>query len=300
MRRTLCGGSAYRAAMADPIALPPPPRDLPIALRLVLLLRGGLAVAGWLVLGLGGALAVAIGANAEPWNDPFAGAERAYARVVATETTSVRVNKRTVHAVRFEWPAAAPRHRGVSYMDGQPPATGSTIAVRWLPGEPPQACAVGMRSAPLPRAARFVYVLPVLGLALLVVGAARGRRQIRLLRDGLLARGVCTAKRPTNGKVNGRPVQILTFRYVDAKGRKRTTEVRTHRVDPLLDDAEELLLHDPADGSAVLWDALPVQPRPDGANGLQPPTTAEFTASLLAPTIAAVAWSIAQAFVGAS
>jgi hypothetical protein len=156
-----------------------------------------------------------------------------------------------------------------------------------------------MRSAPLPRADRFVYVLPVLGLALLVVGAARGRRQIRLLRDGLLARGVCTAKRRTTGKVNGRPVQILTFRYVDAKGRKRTTEVRTHLVDPLLDDAEELLLHDPADGSAVLWDALPVQPRLDGSNGLQPPTTAEFTASLLAPTIAAVAWSIAQAFVGA-
>ncbi len=278
--------------------LPPPPRHVPWLLRLTLLTRGGLALAGWLVLGLGGALALVIGSFAEPWDDPFDGAAQANARVVATEATSLRVHSQRVHAVRFEWQADGATQRGTSYVDGAPPVVGAQLVVRWLPGPPPRARAVGMRSAPLPRWARLTLAIPLVGLGLLVGATVRGLRHVRLLRMGVPARGVCTAKRRTAGKVGGRPVQALTFRYVDARGRERTTEVRTHRVDPLLDDAEELLLHDPVDGRAVLWDALPLRPLPDGGAGFAAPTTAEFSAGLAAPTLAAVAWAIGQAIAG--
>lgn len=287
--------------MAEPVLpadLPPPPRHVPWLLRLALLTRGGLALAGWLVLGIGGALALVFGSFAEPWDDPFAGAETTNARVVATEATSLRVNAQRVHAVRFEWQADGAAQRGTSYVDGAPPVVGAQLVVRWLPGPPPRARAVGMRSAPLPRWARLTLAIPLVGLGLLVGATVRGLRHVRLLRMGLPARGVCTAKRRTAGKVNGRPVQALTFRYVDARGRERTTEVRTHRVDPLLDETEELLLYNPVDGRAVLWDALPLRPLPDGGAGFAAPTTAEFTAGLVAPTLAAVAWAIAQAISG--
>lgn len=287
--------------MAEPdrtADLPPPPRHVPWQLRLTLLTRGGLALAGWLVLGLGGALALVFGSFAEPWSDPFDGAETTNARVVATEATSLRVNSRRVHAVRFEWQADGAAQRGTSYVEGAPPVVGAPLVVRRLPGPPPRACAVGMRSAPLPRWARLTLVIPLVGLGLLIGATVRGLRHVRLLCFGLPARGVCTAKRATAGKVNGRPVQALTFRYVDARGRDRTTEVRTHRVDPLLDDAEELLLHDPVDGRAVLWDALPLRPLPDGGAGFATPTTAQFTAGLVAPTVAAAAWAIGQAIAG--
>ena len=278
--------------------LPPPPRHVPWLLRLALLTRGGLALAGWLVFGLGGAMALVFGSFAEPWDDPFEGAAQATARVVATETMNLRVNSRRVHAVRFEWQADGATQRGTSYLEGTPPAVGATLAVRWLPGPPSRARAVGMRSAPLPRWARLTLAIPLVGLGLLVGATVRSLRHVRLLCVGLPARGVCTAKRRTASKVNGRPVQILTFRYVDARGSARTTEVRTHRVDPLLDDAEELLLYDPADGRALLWDALPLRPLLDGSAGFAPPTTAELAAGLIAPTIAAVAWAIGQAIVG--
>jgi len=285
--------------MSAPPVLPPAPRDVPWLLRLALQSRGGLALAGWLVLGFGGAMALVFGSFAEPWSDPFGDGAQANARVVATEATSVRVNSQRVHAVRFEWQSdGAPQH-GTSYLEGQPPVIGATLVVRWLPGPPPRACAIGMRAAPLPRWARLTLAIPLVGLGLLVAAKIRGLRHVRLLRDGLPARGVCTAKRATAGKVNGRRVQALTFRFIDARGREHTTEVRTHRVDPLLDEAEELLLYDPVDGRAVLWDALPLRPLPDGGTGFAAPTTAEFAAGLVAPTIAAVALAIGQAIADA-
>lgn len=278
-------------AAAAPSALPQPPRRVPWSLRMALVLRGGLALVGWLVLGLCGAMALVFVQLSEPWDDPFVGAARDEARVTEVLGTRTRVQSQPVVEVRFEWPARAPVHAGRSFIEGRAPSPGDVLPVEWLPGEPPQARLVGMRSAPMPGAVRLVLVLPAAGVLLLLAALRGGLRRGRMLRHGLEAQATCVARRPTSQRVNRQPVQVLTFRFVDARGQPREAEVRTHRVDLVADGSPQRVLYDPDGTGLLLWDTLPVEPVPDGQGGLEPATLAQLAPGLVLPTLLALAWS---------
>ena len=273
MRRTPCGGSAYRAAMGSPLILPPPPRHVPVGLCAV--------------------LATVFAGMSEPLVDPFgAGARQTQGRVTRVEPTGATVNGRRVHAVAFEWPASDPTRTATSYTEAATPAPGDSIAIEWLPGEPPIARAVGMRSALLPAFARFVFAFPALGAAIVVAAAWAGWRRVRALAAGDCAMAERVSATPTNMRVNRRIVHVLAYRFLDARGVERTASTRSHRFDPTA-TREALLVE--ADGARITRLAdLPVALRCDRDGQIEPPSFGALALALLPPTLVAVGWSLAQ------
>lgn len=281
---------------AADLPLPPPPRPLPASLLAVLLLRHPLGYAGWIAGSIGLVLATVFAAFSEPLVDPFGeGARRGLGRVAKVEATDGRVNGRRVRRVVFEWPASEPRHVGTAYTDATPPAPGAEIAIEWLPGDPPRARPVGMRSAPMPAFVRFVFAFPVLGAGLVVAGAWAGWRRARALRDGAFVHGTLVAAERTMTQINSKRVHRLTYRYADASGAERELRVRSTQFGPL--GATAVLAHVPGTAAVVKLDDLPVVPRMGEDGVFEPPSFGQLAVALLLPTAAALAWSLAQALV---
>jgi hypothetical protein len=284
-------------AAADP-PFPPPPRRVPPSLLAVLLLRHPLGFFGWIFGSVGLVLATVFAAFTEPLVDPFGdGARPGLGRVTTVEATSGRVNGRRVRRVVFEWPASEPRHVATAYTDATPPAPGAEIAIEWLPGDPPRARAVGMRSAPMPAFVRFVFAFPVLGAGLVLAGAWAGWRRARALRDGAFVHGTLVGVERTNTQVNTKRVHKLTYRYADAVGAEQEVRVRSTRFGPL--GTATVLAHVPGTTDVVKLDDLPVAPRLGQDGAFEPPSFRQLAVALLLPTAAALAWSLAQALVAA-
>lgn len=278
--------------------LPPPPRHVPATLLAVLLLRHPLGYVGWLLASVGIVLATTFAAFSEPLVDPFGDdARRGLGRVAKVEATGGRVNGRRVRRVVFEWPASEPRHVGTAYTDAKPPAPGAEIAIEWLPGDPPRARAVGMRSAPMPASVRFVFAFPILGAGLVVAGSLAGWRRVRALRDGEFVHGTLVAAKRTAVQINNKRVHQLTYRYTDAIGAEQELPVRSTRFGPLGETT--VLAHVPGTKAVVKLDDLPVVPRLGQDGAFEPPSFGPLAMALLLPTAAAVAWSLAQALVAA-
>lgn len=281
------------------VELAKPPRAVPLALQVRVAFDDALALAGWIVFGIGVVVATVILHFAEPLRDPFAGEiGTSEGKVVTVDRTNTRVNNRSVLAVHFAYRAEGRDLRGVGYTTDVPPEPGESVAVDYVPGDPATARIDGMRTAVLPRPVWFVALVPAIGAALLLFGVVRGLRRVRLLRDGVAVAGRLIATRATNVRINNRPVMELTFRFVDDAGHERTGTLRTHRVERVSDDEQELLLHDPASGRIVPWDALPrVEVDRDGH--LLAPGLRGLLPVLLPATGIALVWTVLRALLPA-
>jgi hypothetical protein len=279
--------------MPESVALAAPPRSVPLSLWVRTVFGGVMVLIGWIVLGIGGVFAAVFLRMAEPLFDPLDTARRVIeGRVTAVEQTSVQVNKVDVQAVRFEFPVGERQVQGISYTTGGAPAVGSSVPVEYAPGHPGSARVRGMRSAPFPSAVRTVLVMPAAGAVVLLLGMMLGLRTLRLLRHGVLARAQLVASEPTNTKINNQRVHRLTFRWRDAAGRDREGTYRTHRLAPVTDEREELLLHEP-DGPRVMpWDALPFTPPRDAEGHFLPLGFGQLARVLIAPSALVVLWSL--------
>lgn len=285
-----------RRLVAMPPRLAPPPRAVPLTLRLVTILGGALPLVAWILIGVGMLLTTLLLQNAEPlFGDRFADAVRVRGRVTSVDATNTRVNSRRVHAVHFEWNGADGTHTGTSYGRSALPAVGSEVVVEVTTDAPPLARVQGLSAFLLPAAVNAVLVVPVAGALLLAIAGWRGLRRVRLLRHGQPTTGRLTERRPTNTRVNGRAVEALTFAFTDAAGRPRTTRVRSHRLAALLDDAEEPLLHAPDSDAAALLDEYPARPRWNERGEFEPASFGQLALVLLGPTLVLVVSEIANA-----
>lgn len=287
--------------MPDSIALAPAPRSVPLSLRVQLVLSGILPLIGWLVLGIGLVLSTVFLSMAEPlFGDPFAGPLGTLeGKVVEVQATNAKVNNDRVRAIHFEYSLGDRLQRGISYTTDAPPDVGTAVPVEYVRGHPAKARIRGMRTAMFPSIIAFVLVFPAIGGVLLLLGMVHGWRRAQLLQNGALARGRLVASRPTNTKINNQRVHELTFEFTDAAGAARRGNVRSHHLAALTDDAEEVLLYDPAGQRIVLWDMLPSRPELDRDGHFLPVGLGQLAKVLIAPTVVAVGVQLASSILAA-
>src|SRR5688500_18129637 len=95
--------------------LPPPPRHVPLSLRVASLFNGA-ALIGWGVFGFGSIFLWAFGANADLSFVTFRGETRqAPARVVKVEATNASEGKVRIMASHYEYSVAGKPFQGVAY-----------------------------------------------------------------------------------------------------------------------------------------------------------------------------------------
>ena len=269
------------------VVLQPPPRPVPWSLRLVVVLGGALSVVAWLLLAVGLLFAAVFVPLAAPlFDDPFAGpVSNLTAKVVAVERTNVKVNKSSVRAVTFEWPAGDRPRRAISYTLDDTPEVGSEVPIEAAHGPDAPARIRGMSTHQLPSGLRLILLLPCGAGAFLMWTLLRGWRRARLLQNGEVAQGRLVASKATNTTINNHRVYALTFAFTDVRQRERQVVVRTHQVAEVTDQPSETLVYDPTGTAAVLLDDLPGRPRVDEHGQFQSARIGQLVSVLVPPTV---------------
>lgn len=179
--------------------------------------------------------------------------------VTRVEQTSSKENNSRVYHVEYMFTDQAGVSRtGESYSAYSVPKVGQPVDVEFAEGDPATNRIAGMRRAEMPIFVVFVVIFPIVGAAVGIAGIRAGRRRLRMLYVGRMARGKLVAKEPTNTKINKQTVYKLTFEFTTPDGRTGRVSDKTHETARLEDEAEELLLYNPdnlEEGAAI--DALP-------------------------------------------
>ncbi len=242
------------------------PRDVPLSLKLTLLL-GGVGQFGWLMLLLGTAFSAAFVPMIDWSSVAFRGrSESTSGRVVTIEDTGASVGGgesqrgTPIFAYTFEYrDATGESRRARSYRTGRGcEQEGDSVQVEYLAAAPHRARIVGQRLGHFPPWVLLVLIFPVVGLAVAGARLTSGRRWIHLLREGALATGRLVEKRPLAYKVNEKPAFALVFEYTAGDGQTYQHTARTTEPDRLEDEDTEPLLYEPYDPArAVMLDELP-------------------------------------------
>jgi len=274
-----------------------PPRSVPLAVRAALLFGGFLNQFGWGFFGFGMIFVWVFGMRTDPlaWRDFAGDLQQVQGVVTRCEDTGASVGGSEhsrgtpIYAHHFRFEVNGQSYEGVSYTVGTQTKPAQAVTVEFPPGNPARCRIRGMQTAMFPPWLLLICIFPVVGFCFLTAGFLRGRRAIRLLKEGLVARGALRSKEPTNTRINRRTVYKLTFAFQDELGQTHEAVARTHEPERLEDDAEEPLLYDPVHPSrATLLDHLPGAPRIDDMGQIQTQSSARAMLTLVLPTITVI------------
>lgn len=238
-----------------------PPRRVPLSLRVVNYFNGFSQI-GWAVFGFGmiffWVFAGSADFSAVTFRDPEG---RATGRVTRVESTGASENETPISANHYEFSVAGRSFQGTSYTTGAAAEVGEEVTVEYDPDSPARSRIAGMRRAMFGPWAAVVAVFPAVGLALLLPGFFSGRKRNHLLRNGILTTGTVVDRRPTNIRINHRPLWEVVYEFHDRHGQRRECAARAVDTTRLEDEPSEALLYDPEDASrAYVIDEAPARP----------------------------------------
>jgi hypothetical protein len=280
-RPPMVGSMSHRSVSR----LGPPPRHVPLLLRVQLMFGGLGSQFGWVFFGFGTIFFWAIFVNCEfPTWFTFWGEKATTQAVVirsaetgCTEGGGEDSSGTPIYAIEYWYPsvnvaerqegpvllpataeAAAVGHRGRSYAVGQTLAPGTQVTIEYLLRDPSVSHIQGMRRAIFRAAAAMVGIFPFAGLCMLLPGCLLGLRASRLLTQGILGEARLQSKKATNVEINGQPVYKLTFQFQASDGLMHSVVVKTHETRKVEDETQEKIMYDPFNADcAVVLDALP-------------------------------------------
>lgn len=273
--------------------LAPPPRPVPVSLRLQAMFGAATSQIGWFFLGFGLIFVWAFGGLMDfgpllfykgPWQTTDG---------VLTESrpTSWRVNGVPVYAHTYRF--ATPDGRDwvhTSRCPGQQLATGTPVTVEYREGDPSVSRIRGMSGGSMPLwILPIICVFPLVGLGFVIPALRSGWRANRLLQMGALATGTLASKRPTGTRINNQELYELTFDFLAGDGHVYQVKARTTDPERLQDQRQEPLLHDPFNPSyAVMFDSLPGAPEIDAFGNLRGAGWGRALALMVVPLLTVV------------
>ncbi|MBM4184228.1 MAG: DUF3592 domain-containing protein [Gemmatimonadetes bacterium] len=239
--------------------LSPPPRRVPLTLSIRVVL-GPLSQVGWFLVGFGLIFVWAFGADRAVVSAiQFAGdLEVVEGTTTAWRELSLSINDVSVYETSYAFEVGGQTYTGASYETGYYVPEGTRLPVEYRPSNPTVSRLKDMRASPVGLVIAFVFIIPLIGLALARGGLRGGFRARRLLSEGQLALGTLKTDESTSMQVNNKQVHRLTFQFVAEGGGTYQVVATTHEVDRLLDDAQEAIVYDPRHpADAVTLDDLP-------------------------------------------
>lgn len=258
-------------AVRDILNLAGPPRDVPLLVRLRVLLGGFLNQFGWIFFGFGLIFVWAFTVNADltSWYRFRGQINTAEGTVIHSKKTRFSIDSSKhgedtpVYAIHYAFtgPDGA-EYKDVSFNTGKQFDEGQTVTIEHLQDNPQVSRIKGMRRKPIGFFGLTAVAFPLIGLLFITIGARKGIKANRLLALGEQTTGRLKSKEKTNTKVNNKPVYKLTFEFNIPEGMTYETVAKTHDTAKLEDQTEEPLLYDPMRPSyAVMLDNLPGNPR---------------------------------------
>jgi len=260
-----------KKAYAHAFRIMAPPRSVPFSCRLAVMLNAGVQI-GFFVLAFSTPFFWLFVANVDLPSLTFRGERmRTNGAVTAVVRTNASQNKTHIWALHYGYSVAARQYEGVSYASGdQDLESGSVVIVEYLERDPAQSRIEGTRRGMFGPSVLIVLIFPLIGLGITIASLRYGVRKSALLCGGVTVTAKYKETRPTNMTVNKRPVFEVIHEYRTLEGELREASTSTTDVDSITDDAEEVLLYDPARrDSGVPVDSLTPLPELDEAGGFK-------------------------------
>lgn len=259
--------------------LNPPPRNVPLTVRLLALFGGFHNQFGWAFLGFGLAGFWLFALNADLSGFLFAlGGDHTVNGVVtqtrltgASEGGGSESETIPIYEVSYVYLAQGRALQGVSYARGYAPDRGQQVTVEYLEWDPSVSRIRGMRRGLFGPEVLFVVIFPTIGAGFLMRGIGQGIQANQLLTRGRLALATLKSSQPTNTRINRRVVMALTFEYRAHDGGTYQVVARSHQPEAMQDETEEPVLYDLNEPTyAVMLDNIPGSPRFDEAGNFVP------------------------------
>ncbi len=275
--------------MPDPA---PPPRSVPLLLRLHVLFGGPLGIVSWSTLAFGLFFTWTFGTNSDIVGaiKLANGGEHVMGRLVAVTGTNFYIGGdedtqgERVYAYDYEFEAQDRTWGGQSFEVGRNASAGAEVPIEYHPEDPGFSRIAGMRSKPFSAWVALIGLLPLACLPFIGWGLRRGLRASRLLALGKVADARLVDKKETNVTVNDRPVYAYVFQFEDDSGRLHRVQTRTSMPWRLEDEPHECVIYDPfRPAAALLVDSLPGHPDVDARGHFVEGAPGKAILSLLPP-----------------
>ena len=265
--------------------LMPPPRPVPLSLRIVNMFNVVAQIA-WFVFGFGMIFFWAFCGSADYSFLTFRGPhEQTTGKITSIRETGASENRQRISEVHYQFSLAGEGFQGTSYTTGGAGSEGDEVTIEYSAKDPMKSRIAGMRRGMFGPAVLFVAIFPLIGLAILIPSTVMGLKRNRLLREGMLAMGTLKSKEATNMTVNKRRVFELRFDFTARDGQQHEAVARTSDTARLEDEAQEPLLYDPNEPSrAYLLDEAPARPQVE-MNGELRGRTGAAIGSLIVPVL---------------
>lgn len=275
-----------------------PPRSMPLSSRLALQLNAGVQI-GFFVLAFSTPFFWLFVGNADLPAITFRGEQmRTNGAVTDVVDTRASESNRQIWEVHYRYSVDARAYEGVAYASGGTELeSGDVVLVEYLKRDPSRSRIEGLRRGMFGAGVLFVLIFPAIGLIVTILALRYGTRRGRLLSQGVAVYAKFKETRTTNLTVNKRPAYEVIHEYRTLEGELHEASTTTTDVDSLTDDAEEMVLYDPAKpGSGVPIDSLAPLPQLDEAGGFRGNVAGALLRLILPAAVIGgnVAWALAR------
>lgn len=252
-------------------SLVPPPRPVPLSLRLQLLFGGCMGQLGWGLLAFSMFFVLIFGSTMDIGGTVafWRSLDRAPGVITKAEETDIEVNEDSVCFVEFTFKVGQSEYSDSCYTTGWTLNVGDQVQVEYPAGDPTIARVKGGRRSASPLwLLPLLLLFPAVSLYLVVRSFKKGLKANHLMTHGQVGEGEFVSKEATGAEINDNPVYRLAFKFhASSTGRTHTVTAETHQPERLQDDEKEPLLYLERDPDlAVLLDHLPGSPSV-GADG---------------------------------
>jgi hypothetical protein len=251
-----------------------PPRDVPLSVRLHILLGGFNNQFGWLFFGFGLVFVWVFGGSNALYDLAFFRGELSIAdgKVSAIVETNVSINDSEVYEYQYTYDVDNASYAGKTKAFGGEYVENDSVVVEYVVKDHGRSRIKGLSTGS--GGVWLAGIFPLVGLCFMAFGIRKGVRGRRLLRDGRQATGELISQESTNAEVNDQTVFKFTFGFTADDGRSYEVIAKTHVVDRFAgeniegDEEEQVtavrepLLYSPYNPrDAVMLDDLPGGPR---------------------------------------
>lgn len=245
--------------------LSPAPRSLSPTLSARVVFGGFIGQFGWIFVAFGMLFVWVFdaGAGLTEWIRFHGDVATVEGRTTQWRETSLSIGDVPVYETSYSFRLSDGRSvDGASYATGSWVANNQAVVVEYIDRDPSVSRIQGMRASSGGLGVIFIFIFPLVGLALGIAGMRTGLKARRLMSVGHLTRGTLLTSEATNTTINNRPVMRLTFEFEASRGGTFQAVAKSHQPERLQDEDRELLVYDPQNPQdAALLDELPCQPR---------------------------------------